>query len=66
MKWESVILQDWVSFDIDNRTKYDASMASGITLIAAQKFAAPVIEKKPFMQFVRQYNNNGDISKAIN
>ena len=60
------LLEDWVSFDIDNRTKYDASMASGITLIAAQKFAAPVIDKKPFMQFVRQYNNNGDISKAIN
>ena len=60
------LLNDWVNFDIDNRTKYDASMASGITLIGAQKFVAPKIEKKPFMQFVRKYNNNGSISKVIN
>jgi len=60
------LLNDWLNFDIDNRTKYDASMASGITLIAAQKFIAPKVEKKPFMQFVRKYNNNGNLSKAIN
>ena len=41
-------------------------MASGITLIAAQKFVAPKVEKRPFMQFVRKYNNNGSISKIIN
>ena len=60
------LLNDWLNFDINNRTKYDAAMASGIALIGAQKFIAPKVEKKPFMQFVRKYNNNGQISKVIN
>ena len=59
------LLEDWLEFDIDNRTDYDATMASGITLIAAQKFAAPKIEKRIFSTFIRKYNNNGITSKLI-
>jgi len=59
------LLEDWLEFDIDNRTEYDATMASGITLIAAQKFAAPKIEKRVFSPFIRKFNNNGITSKLI-
>lgn len=31
------LLKDWLEFEATNRTKYDASMAAGITLLAAQK-----------------------------
>jgi hypothetical protein len=31
------LLEDWLTFDINNTTKFDAAMASGYTLIAASK-----------------------------
>jgi hypothetical protein len=30
-------LEDWIGFKIDNRTKYDLSISSGLCLLAAQK-----------------------------
>ena len=60
------LLEDWLDFEIDNRTKYDASIASGITLIGAQKHIAVKPKKKEYVPFVRKYNNTGDISKLIN
>jgi hypothetical protein len=29
-------LEDWVNFKIDDRTKYDLSISSGLALLAAQ------------------------------
>ena len=42
------LLQDWLKFDINNTTKFDAAMASGYTLIQANKskFAEKVEQKK--------------------
>jgi hypothetical protein len=41
------LLQDWLLFDINKTTKFDAAMASGYTLIAASnsKFAQKVEQK---------------------
>jgi putative intracellular protease/amidase len=36
-------LEDWINFKIDDRTKYDLSISSGLALLAAQKV---VKEKK--------------------
>ena len=58
------LLLDWVNFEPDNRRKYDATMASGITLLAAQKYVKQKKEYKP-VQFVKKYNNAGMLSKII-
>ena len=49
-------LEDWVGFKIDNRTKYDLSISSGLALLAAQKVKAKK-EKATFedKQFFRTY-----------
>ena len=59
------LLKDWLEFDINNRTKFDATMASGFTLLASQKHIKPKIEIKTTSPFVRQYSNSGKVSKLI-
>jgi len=59
------LLKDWAEFEPTNRTKYDASMASGITLLAAQKHVKPKKQKSKPVVFVRTYNNRGMTSKLI-
>ena len=50
-------LEDWIGYKIDNRTKYDLTISSGLALLAAQKFKQ---EKKVSSfndkQFFRRYN----------
>ena len=41
-------LEDWIGFKIDNRTKFDLSISSGLCLLAAQK----VKKKKKESNFV--------------
>jgi hypothetical protein len=59
------LLKDWLEFDVNNRTKHDASMASGFTLLASQKHIKPKIKISTKLPFVRKYSNNGKISKII-
>ena len=40
-------LEDWISFDINNRTKFDLTISSGLALLAAQK----VKQKKKQINF---------------
>lgn len=49
-------LEDWIGFKIDNRTKYDLSISSGLALLAAQK-VKPKQKKKTFDDavFFRRY-----------
>ena len=52
-------LEDWIGFKIDNRTKFDLSISSGLCLLAAQK----VKKKKEVSDFVdkkffRRYKTN--------
>jgi hypothetical protein len=40
-------LEDWINFKIDDRTKYDLSISSGLALLAAQK----VVKEKKITNF---------------
>ena len=59
-------LQDWANYDISNRTKFDATVSSGLALMATQKYV--VKQKKPTkeinLNFAR-YNNSGTLSKML-
>jgi hypothetical protein len=52
-------LEDWIGFQIDNRTKFDLTISSGLALLAAQKVKAK--PKKDFseVKFFRRYKPIG-------
>ena len=58
-------LEDWIGYRIDNRTKFDLTISSGLALLAAQKVA---VEKKRAnfndKSFFRRYKfNPGGVSQ---
>jgi hypothetical protein len=59
-------LQDWAKFDIANRTKYDASISSGLAIMACQKhkYLPEKTKSKISINFAR-YNNIGTTSEII-
>ena len=59
-------LEDWAKFDINNRTKYDASISSGLAIMATQRHMYQVEKKqsKIKLNFAR-YRNKGTISELI-
>lgn len=59
-------LEDWAKFDINNRTKYDASISSGLAIMACQKhlYQPEKKESKIKINFAR-YNNRGRLSEII-
>lgn len=59
-------LQDWARFDINNRTKFDASISSGLAIMANQQHLYQKVKKesKISINFAR-YNNKGSISQII-
>ena len=59
------LLDDWSRFDIDNRTKFDATISSSLALLAAQKFVTIKKESPKFIKFVKTYHNKGFLSKLI-
>ena len=62
-------LNDWAKFDINKRTKFDASISSGLAIMACNRHLyTPNAEKqksKLNVSFAR-YNNDGALSKLIN
>jgi len=60
-------LTDWAKFDINNRTKHDAAISSGLAIMANQKHMYTPIKKesKIKVNFAR-YSNKGSMSKIIN
>ena len=61
-------LNDWAKFNINNRTKHDASISSGLALMACNKNRyRPSPEKtlKSVNLGIKKYNNKGEISKII-
>jgi len=61
-------LEDWAKFDINNRTTHDASISSGLALMACNKNRyAPVSRRKrePIELGIKKYNNSGIVSKII-
>lgn len=59
-------LEDWAKFDISNRTKYDASISSGLAIMACQKhlYQPEKKESRIMINFAR-YSNTGNISEII-
>ena len=59
-------LEDWAKFEINNRTKYDASISSGLAIMANKKyvFDNQKKESKISIKFVR-YDNRGNRSEII-
>jgi len=61
-------LNDWSKFNINNRTKFDASISSGLAIIACNKhsYQPKVTTSKRVLDFgFKKYNNQGDTSKII-
>jgi hypothetical protein len=61
-------LEEWAKFDINNRTKFDATISSGLAIMACNKNKyTPVYkqEKKPISLSFGRYDNNGSTSKII-
>tara|TARA_R110001632_G_scaffold35792_4_gene90211 strand:+ start:836 stop:3049 length:2214 start_codon:yes stop_codon:yes gene_type:complete len=61
-------LEDWAKFDINNRTKHDASISSGLALMACNKHRyrpTGITETKTFDLGFKKYNNKGGSSKII-
>ena len=59
-------LEDWAGFDINNRTKFDASISSGLAVMANQKnlYLPDQKQTKINLNFAR-YTNNGVYSELI-
>jgi len=61
-------LEDWARFNINNRTKHDASISSGLALMACNKNRyTPVAkrEKQSINLGIKKYDNTGSMSKMI-
>jgi hypothetical protein len=61
-------LEDWSQFNINNRTKYDASISSGLAIMACNKNKyrpVPLVQKNNINLGIRRYNNKGYISQII-
>ena len=61
-------LEDWAVFDINNRTKHDATISSGLAIMACNKNRYAPVSKliiKPIDLGIKRYNNKGELSKII-
>ena len=60
-------LEDWAKFDINNRTKFDASISSGLAIMANQKHLyTPSKQKSKISINFARYNNTASVSQLIN
>ena len=61
-------LQDWSGFDINNRTKYDAAISSGLAIMACNRNLYKPTQEKTTKRLdfgFKKYNNSGAVSKII-
>jgi hypothetical protein len=61
-------LNDWAKFNINNRTKHDASISSGLALMACNKnrySPSQPVNKEVFNLNIKKYDNKGITSKII-
>ena len=62
-------LIDWLDFDPDNRTEFDATISSGLAIMACQETKYKgVVKEKPkinISSLVPKYSNKGSIGKRI-
>jgi hypothetical protein len=61
-------LEDWAKFDINNRTKFDASISSGLALMACNKNLYKPIQERKIKSInlgIKKYDNQGVRSQII-
>jgi hypothetical protein len=61
-------LNDWAGFDINKRTKFDASISSGLAIMACNRnmyTPNPIVEKQKLNITISKYDNKGFTSKII-
>jgi len=61
-------LEDWAKFNINNRTKHDASISSGLALMACNKNRYTPTARKEYKSInlgIKKYDNTGGSSKII-
>ena len=61
-------LNDWARFDINKRTKHDASISTGLAIMACNRHLYkpnPTRESTPLDLGISKYNNKGFSSKII-
>jgi len=64
----NTLLNDWARFDINKRTKFDATISSGLAIMACNRhlYAPNVkVEKSKLNINIAKYKNTGSISKLI-
>jgi hypothetical protein len=64
----NTLLNDWTRFDINKRTKFDATISSGLAIMANNRHLyAPnaKIEKPKLNIQISKYENKGSMSKII-
>jgi hypothetical protein len=60
-------LEDWARFDINNRTKFDATISSGLAIMANQKHMYQPEKKQTKISIkFATYNNKGRTSELLN
>ena len=61
-------LNDWSKFNINNRTKHDAAISSGLAIMACNRhlYQPKQLKQMKVLDFgLKKYNNKGSISKII-
>jgi hypothetical protein len=61
-------LEDWAKFNINNRTSHDASISSGLAIMACNKNKyrpVPKLIKQTYDLGIKKYDNSGSLSKII-
>jgi hypothetical protein len=61
-------LNDWAKFDINNRTKFDAAISSGLAIMACNRNLYKPVASRETKQLnfgFKKYNNQGSFSKII-
>jgi len=61
-------LNDWSKFDINKRTKHDASISSGLAIMACNRHLYRPIADKQKRELninIARYSNKGNISTII-
>ena len=61
-------LEDWARFNINDRTKHDASISSGLAIMACNKHMytpTSSFQKDAVSLGFKRYNNDGHSSKII-
>ena len=61
-------LEDWATFNINERTKHDASISSGLAIMACNRNSYKPVQERTVKKInlgIKNYNNEGSFSQII-